>query len=75
MHPDAWNLSPFVWSLRFLYLKGSQFEAYTVYLSLTIKPSSSPEIGSRINVTHPWPEFYRKNKGSYNYTLAEPTLK
>ena len=24
-------------------------------------------------MTDPWPEFYLKNKGSYNYTLAEPS--
>ena len=76
MHPDAWNLSPFVFSLRYFYFQkygNLPLELFTIYLSLTIKPPTSPEIRSKINVTDPWPEFYEKNKFSYNYTLAEPT--
>ena len=76
MHPDAWNLSPFVFSIRYFYFQkygNLPLELFTIYLSLTIKPPTSPEIRSKINVTDPWPEFYEKNKFSYNYTLAEPT--
>ena len=76
MHPDAWNLSPFVFSLRLVYFpipRALPLELFNIYLSLTIKPPTSPEIRSKINVTDPWPEFYEKNKFSYNYTLAEPT--
>jgi len=49
----------------------TQIDVYIVLLTLIISPPTVYE--TNINVTHPWPEFYRRNQGSYKYTLAEPT--
>lgn len=59
----------------FLESKGdNSLKNYAYSFTVTIESDSTTLSSPPINITHPWPEFYRNNKGQIPYRMTQPSV-